>query len=370
MSEIGRNDLCPCGSGKKYKKCHGNQSGLSELSKDSSLKCICESGIHPFNCCGPFLSSSRRIKPSVRKSEFTIEGSYQVEYTGKVYFNVLSTTRREWISFRNFYLIGIEINGRFFRPTTLDFVLEMQTEKVCYWSIRSNLDHQTGALIKFQTLINTEKNKLLMTECQVYVSKSLNQIEMPYIKILNNRYLRLFHHTSIAGYDGIISSKSIWSSPYDLQGSTRELQKTHFAYFTDLPLLNYESDLFAVAMRDNAQAAFRTDDETLFSFVDIYKQPASKREKRLTFYIDINQVAPVPAIYHNQEETHYIEFFHPHIFRIGINPDIIFPIEQFEDGWIICNNSITPKMNDVFSIANGNSLSDLSKLYQDRYIEP
>jgi preprotein translocase subunit SecA len=22
-SEVGRNDLCPCGSGKKYKKCHG-----------------------------------------------------------------------------------------------------------------------------------------------------------------------------------------------------------------------------------------------------------------------------------------------------------------------------------------------------------
>jgi preprotein translocase subunit SecA len=21
--EVGRNDLCPCGSGKKYKKCHG-----------------------------------------------------------------------------------------------------------------------------------------------------------------------------------------------------------------------------------------------------------------------------------------------------------------------------------------------------------
>jgi len=24
LSEVGRNDLCPCGSGKKYKKCHGN----------------------------------------------------------------------------------------------------------------------------------------------------------------------------------------------------------------------------------------------------------------------------------------------------------------------------------------------------------
>jgi len=24
-AEVGRNDLCPCGSGKKYKKCHGSR---------------------------------------------------------------------------------------------------------------------------------------------------------------------------------------------------------------------------------------------------------------------------------------------------------------------------------------------------------
>jgi preprotein translocase subunit SecA len=23
VPKVGRNDLCPCGSGKKYKKCHG-----------------------------------------------------------------------------------------------------------------------------------------------------------------------------------------------------------------------------------------------------------------------------------------------------------------------------------------------------------
>ncbi len=23
-AKVGRNDLCPCGSGKKYKRCHGN----------------------------------------------------------------------------------------------------------------------------------------------------------------------------------------------------------------------------------------------------------------------------------------------------------------------------------------------------------
>ncbi|MCU0662010.1 MAG: SEC-C domain-containing protein [Myxococcota bacterium] len=25
MPKVGRNDPCPCGSGKKYKKCHGAQ---------------------------------------------------------------------------------------------------------------------------------------------------------------------------------------------------------------------------------------------------------------------------------------------------------------------------------------------------------
>lgn len=27
MEKVGRNDPCPCGSGKKFKKCHGKQSG-------------------------------------------------------------------------------------------------------------------------------------------------------------------------------------------------------------------------------------------------------------------------------------------------------------------------------------------------------
>ena len=26
VERLGRNDLCPCGSGKKYKKCHGAES--------------------------------------------------------------------------------------------------------------------------------------------------------------------------------------------------------------------------------------------------------------------------------------------------------------------------------------------------------
>src|SRR5260370_20534271 len=30
FSKIGRNDLCPCGSGKKYKKCHLEQKPMSE----------------------------------------------------------------------------------------------------------------------------------------------------------------------------------------------------------------------------------------------------------------------------------------------------------------------------------------------------
>jgi SEC-C motif len=32
MSKIGRNQLCPCGSGKKYKRCHGSSNGHENLS--------------------------------------------------------------------------------------------------------------------------------------------------------------------------------------------------------------------------------------------------------------------------------------------------------------------------------------------------
>jgi hypothetical protein len=31
MSEPGRNDPCPCGSGKKYKKCHGETGAVSAV---------------------------------------------------------------------------------------------------------------------------------------------------------------------------------------------------------------------------------------------------------------------------------------------------------------------------------------------------
>jgi hypothetical protein len=263
---------------KKYEKCHLNASGLSELSKGPTLKCLCGSGLNPTDCCGSFLSSTRRIKPSVRQTEFFIDNWYQEEYSGKVYFALLSTSRREWNVFRNFYLYGIEVNERFFRPKTLDFVSEFQSEEICQWNVRCNLDYQTGAIIKVRTENNIEKNKLHCVDCTISVSKPLNKIEVPYVKILDNSYLRLFHHTSVFGYEGIINSKSIWSSPYDLQGSTRELKKTRFTYFTDLPELKYESDLFAVAMRARSQAAFRTDDETQLSFVNTYKQPANKRK--------------------------------------------------------------------------------------------
>lgn len=37
MSEVGRNDPCPCGSGKKYKKCCGmNKGSLRSFSKETA----------------------------------------------------------------------------------------------------------------------------------------------------------------------------------------------------------------------------------------------------------------------------------------------------------------------------------------------
>jgi preprotein translocase subunit SecA len=36
--KIGRNDLCPCGSGKKFKKCHGTSDGSGDESEDATAR--------------------------------------------------------------------------------------------------------------------------------------------------------------------------------------------------------------------------------------------------------------------------------------------------------------------------------------------
>jgi preprotein translocase subunit SecA len=38
MPKVGRNEPCPCGSGKKYKQCHGRQAGLSAAGSSNGHK--------------------------------------------------------------------------------------------------------------------------------------------------------------------------------------------------------------------------------------------------------------------------------------------------------------------------------------------
>lgn len=37
MEKVGRNELCPCGSGKKYKNCHEKEGGLKKKSNRSVI---------------------------------------------------------------------------------------------------------------------------------------------------------------------------------------------------------------------------------------------------------------------------------------------------------------------------------------------
>jgi SEC-C motif len=369
VSKIKRNCLCPCGSGKKYKKCHGSIKPVPELSRDPQVACICGSDLHPYDCCGSYLASSQRLSPSIKNSQFFVKNNrYSKEYRGKIYFCILSTETKYWKIFRSFYVYGLEINGRFFRPKTLDFVLEMQSDNYTIWQIKCNLDYYTGAIINLKSSNKLPRDEIQIEECNISISEPIYKIEVPNIRIIENRYLRLFHHTSIKGNSGIISSKEFWPSPYDLQGSKRQLKRVNFGYFTDIPELKYESDLFNVAMREKGRAVFRTDDESQFEYVDIYAQPSYKRERRLIFYIDIKMLVPVPAIYHEQDGNQFIEFFHPHIFRIAVKPDTNLPIEQYEDGWKL-NSTISLHKVNQFPIANGNNLFELGYIYLDKYIE-
>ena len=49
--KVGRNDLCPCGNGKKYKKCHGASSAPQQVqSQPERSFSLC---VHPANTVPP-----------------------------------------------------------------------------------------------------------------------------------------------------------------------------------------------------------------------------------------------------------------------------------------------------------------------------
>ena len=50
--KVGRNDPCPCGSGKKYKKCHGADAP-APVGQDSSLSGLYRAGFSPRGASAP-----------------------------------------------------------------------------------------------------------------------------------------------------------------------------------------------------------------------------------------------------------------------------------------------------------------------------
>ena len=47
MSKVGRNDPCPCGSGKKYKKCHGDKAMVMKADENTEkVKAINQNGLN------------------------------------------------------------------------------------------------------------------------------------------------------------------------------------------------------------------------------------------------------------------------------------------------------------------------------------
>ncbi len=54
--KVGRNDMCPCGSGKKYKQCHGNLALQGDIGRNEP--CPCGSGVKFKHCHGALASNS------------------------------------------------------------------------------------------------------------------------------------------------------------------------------------------------------------------------------------------------------------------------------------------------------------------------
>lgn len=148
-------------------------------------------------------------------------------------------------------------------------------------------------------------------------------------------YIRLFHHTTPEAVPLILGSRQFRSSPWNIQGASKQLQNVAYAYFTPLDAIKCESDLRKIAMSEGGTIELRRDGFTpppillpdyLERFkndilqLQVYRCDPTKREANVDMWIDASVLAPQHVYRHDEGGPVYYELPHPFIHRVGAVP--------------------------------------------------
>lgn len=150
-----------------------------------------------------------------------------------------------------------------------------------------------------------------------------------------NLYLRLFHHTTSNFCKKIKSSGHFRTSPYNIQGTTKQLQNVSYTYLTPLDKIATDGDLKCIAMAREGVIQLCRDGFAVPKFLvpgwgEIYKNDIlqlpvypcdpSKRDASVEMWVDSAILAPQHIYRHDDGTAVYYELPHAFIHRIGAEP--------------------------------------------------
>jgi len=148
-------------------------------------------------------------------------------------------------------------------------------------------------------------------------------------------YIRVFHHTTSATAPLILGSGHFRTSPWNIQGSSKQLKNVAYAYFTPLDAIRTDNDLKKIAMSEGGTIELRRDGFTpppvflpdyLIRFKDdilqlqVYRCDPAKREAFVDVWIDASVLAPQHVYRHDEGGPVYFELPHHFIHRVGTEP--------------------------------------------------
>lgn len=337
-SSISLNKPCPCGSGKKYKRC----CLLNKKDYSNDIQTGTKYNVR-FN---RYESPKNHYYSQFDYSSCPYIGDEP--YTGRIKCRLVhmegkSVIIPDYLFLRN----GGWIQPLFFMPPVL--VSKDEGKTMCDLSI----DIQNGQTIKicfFNTdLLGSYSDKSQLYKCFIYGPSNIEDYACgDYIEEGGKIYLQLFHHTSDTGFDGILNSKTIWSSRWNYRGN-KECKNFNFIYFTHIPEIKFPNDLTTIAMSSEGQLDYMIDSFNLphsvpknyreifkdyIYTVEVYRATTHDRNCTIDFYVPVD-IIDVKHIYMHRQLSTYYEVCFPYIHRIKTIPN---NKANFSDQYFVENN--------------------------------
>lgn len=338
MTKVGRNQLCPCGSGKKYKKCCLSTKQMIHVDHNLIKSLVIEKKAKanlPFNMAETenenHYYTFYNFEKFDREKEFI--GYIKIKLAHGKQFSIIipdililkDNESLGWLQIHNFF------------PNIIS-----KDDNQCVCSIRVDLSSGYTAKIKFSTgnYIRSFDDGSELYECVIIGSPQISELSMGEVKLTssNSLMLKLFHHTTVEVVELIQKSGFFKLSAWNIQG-TKKFDGIGFVYFTPIPRLIRSNDLKQIAMSSEGYFhllidGFKSPEIVPYDLekkypnevikMVVYRENTEKRTAQLELEIPAEFLSPQHLHLHKPpSEGAYYSICCPFIQRVGLDSDSV-----------------------------------------------